>query len=53
LDAPGAVLKLGLGKMAQEMLLEGQRVLPKNAQAAGFEWRFEQLETALRDLLAR
>jgi uncharacterized protein (TIGR01777 family) len=53
LDAPGTVLKLGLGRMAKEMLLEGQRVLPKRAQTAGFEWRFQHLEAALRDLLER
>jgi NAD dependent epimerase/dehydratase family enzyme len=31
---------------------EGQRVLPRRAQAAGFEWGFEHLEPTLRDLLA-
>ncbi len=51
LDAPALVLKAGLGRMAEEMLLHGQRVVPARALAAGFEYRFADLESALRDLL--
>lgn len=43
-------LKLMFGEMA-EMLLASQRVQPKEAEAAGFRFRFPQLEGALADLL--
>ena len=45
---PAAVLRLGLGEMAQ-MLLEGQRVLPEAARRAGYAFRFEDVERALQD----
>ncbi|WP_426756968.1 TIGR01777 family oxidoreductase [Myxococcus sp. Y35] len=47
---PGFMLKATLGEMAR-MVLEGQRVLPARAQAAGFVFRYPELEGALRDLL--
>jgi len=34
-----------------EMLTGGQRVLPKAAQAAGFQFQFPELGPALADLL--
>jgi len=48
---PAFMLKATLGEMAR-MVLEGQRVLPARAQAAGFVFRYPELEDALRDLLA-
>jgi len=48
---PGFLLRLGLGKMADALLLEGQRVLPKKALDAGFKFRFPELSEALSDLL--
>ena len=50
LPIPTSVLRLGAGEMA-ELLLGGQRVLPKRAQAAGFRFRFETLEPALDSVL--
>lgn len=50
LPVPAGPLRLGLGEMA-ELLLGGQRVLPGRAREAGFEFRFETLESALRDVL--
>jgi hypothetical protein len=50
LRAPAAVLHLALGEMA-DLLLQGQRVRPKRALAAGFSFRFPDLETALSHLL--
>ena len=52
LRVPGWLLRLVLGEMAT-LLLEGQRVLPVRALAAGFDFRFPELEPALRDLLSR
>lgn len=50
-SVPSLVLRIGLGEMA-EVLLEGQRAVPKKAVDAGFRFRFVELEPALRDLVA-
>ena len=47
---PAFALKLMFGEMA-EILLASQRVQPKVAEAAGYRFRFPQLEPALADLL--
>lgn len=52
IPTPGFALKLALGDMA-ELLTEGQRVMPKRTQQAGFAFDFPELEGALRDLLGR
>ncbi|MBN1285979.1 MAG: TIGR01777 family oxidoreductase [Anaerolineae bacterium] len=48
--APGFALRLLFGELAG-MLLTGQRVVPQRLQMAGFRFRFEDAEAALRDLL--
>ncbi len=50
LPVPAAALRLGLGEMA-EVLLASQRVVPGQAEALGYRYRFPALEPALRDLL--
>lgn len=50
LPAPGVALRLLLGEFAT-FLLTGARVLPAAAEAAGFRFRFRELEPALADLL--
>jgi NAD dependent epimerase/dehydratase family enzyme len=35
------------------VVLDGQRVLPQRLQTLGFEFRFPELEPALRDLLQK
>lgn len=52
LPMPGFALKLIVGEMA-EILLSGQRVLPRAALDAGFQFRYPQLEGALRAVLDR
>jgi uncharacterized protein (TIGR01777 family) len=47
---PACVLKLALGEMS-ELLLGGQRVLPEKASAAGFEFQYTNLNSALGDVL--
>lgn len=52
MPAPGFMLGLVLGDMAREMLLAGQRVLPRGLQAAGFHFRYPQLDDALAEVCA-
>lgn len=52
LPAPAALMRLALGEVA-DVLLTGQRVLPRRAQAAGFCFAHPSLEPALRSLLSR
>lgn len=48
--APAPALKLALGEMSQ-VLLSSQRVLPKKATTAGFQFKFSTLAQALENLL--
>lgn len=50
LPVPGFVLKLAIGGAA-EIVLEGQRVIPRILEKQGFDFNFPTLEDALRDLL--
>jgi uncharacterized protein (TIGR01777 family) len=47
LNVPGFAARLAFGEMADEMLLSGQRVLPKRLLAAGFEFKYSDVEKAL------
>ncbi|NIA01676.1 MAG: TIGR01777 family protein [Bacteroidia bacterium] len=47
---PAFALRVALGEMST-LLLDGQRVVPKRLLDSGFEFRFPELEPALRDLL--
>jgi uncharacterized protein len=51
IPTPPAALRLLLGEFA-DMLLAGQRVLPRKAEAAGYRYRYPLIETALREILA-
>lgn len=46
---PKAVVKLGGGEMGEEMLLQGQRVVPTKLKESGFEFAFPKLEAALQN----
>ena len=50
-NVPGFVMRLLLGEMAKEMLLSGQRVMPKRLREASFEFKYEDLEGALTAVL--
>lgn len=52
LPAPAPALRLVLGELA-ELLLGGQRVLPKRLLQAGFQFRYPELEMALADTLGK
>jgi uncharacterized protein len=47
---PSLALKILFGEMAT-IILDGQRVVPKRLQEAGFEFLFKKVKPALRDLL--
>ncbi|HET7153633.1 MAG TPA: TIGR01777 family oxidoreductase, partial [Candidatus Kapabacteria bacterium] len=49
---PGFVLKVMLGQMSS-LVLEGQRAVPKKILAAGYAFKFPQLDAALRDVLKK
>jgi uncharacterized protein len=51
LAIPAFAARLAFGEMADEMLLTSQRVLPKRLTTAGFEFKFANLERALRHYL--
>ncbi|SKA94437.1 hypothetical protein SAMN02745704_02584 [Paucidesulfovibrio gracilis DSM 16080] len=53
LPTPGPVLRLLFGKMADEVLLAGQRVLPRALLQAGYQFRFPTLQAALSDAVQK
>jgi hypothetical protein len=50
LRVPGFALRLALGEMA-EMLLTGQRVVPRKLEKSGFKFSFPLLQQALEDVV--
>jgi len=50
LPAPAFALRLALGEMADAMILNGQRVLPRVAQSRGFKFRYETVHEALGEI---
>jgi uncharacterized protein (TIGR01777 family) len=53
LPVPAPALRLGFGEMADVALLSSTRVLPARLQESGYEFRYPELEGALRFLLGR
>ncbi len=49
---PGVALKIALGDGLAETLLTGQRAVPATLERAGYTFRFDEVGSALRDLLA-
>ena len=48
---PGFVLRMLFGEMAQNILILGQRVVPKRTMELGFTFEDEQIEPALLRVL--
>lgn len=48
---PGVTLDLMFGRELGQVLRGGQRVVPRRAQDLGFEFRYTDIDEALRDLL--
>jgi hypothetical protein len=53
LPVPGPAVRLLVGELATYALLHGQRVVPKRALALGFQFKYPDIETALRAALGR
>ncbi|RZJ01526.1 MAG: TIGR01777 family protein [Brevundimonas sp.] len=51
LAAPAAPLRLALGAFADELLLNGQRVVPAKALATGFRFRHRRIDEALAQIV--
>jgi NAD dependent epimerase/dehydratase family enzyme len=49
---PAFLIKIALGEMAQ-ILLTGRRVSSDKIEKLGFQFRFKNLENALRDCLEK
>jgi uncharacterized protein (TIGR01777 family) len=48
---PGFALKLAMGQMAEEVLLESLRVEPRQLATCGYDFKFRELRLALENLL--
>jgi uncharacterized protein len=53
LGVPAFALRLALGEMADATLLASTRVRPEHLEATGYQFRFAELEGALRHCLGR
>jgi len=51
-SVPGFVLKLMLGEMA-DLLLKGQKAVPRKMTSWGYSFRYPELESALGNILAK
>lgn len=50
---PASFLKLGMGEMADELLLSGLKIIPKRLLDDGFQFKFENLNDALKDIYSQ
>jgi hypothetical protein len=48
---PGFAVKLALGQMGEELVLGGQRAVPRRLQESGFEFRYPEIDDCLRSLV--
>jgi hypothetical protein len=51
IPAPGFALKLALGEIADALLLTSQRQIPKKLTGQGYQFKFPDAGSALKDLL--
>jgi uncharacterized protein (TIGR01777 family) len=51
LRLPAFALRLAFGEMADHLMLEGQRVLPKQAEETGYQFLYPTLPEALREIV--
>jgi hypothetical protein len=48
---PAFAMRLLVGEMASELLLQGQRVIPAALEQAGFDFSYPDIDSALDDIL--
>jgi uncharacterized protein (TIGR01777 family) len=53
LPLPGFAARLLLGQMADDLLLASQRVVPQRLKESGYQFRYPELEVALRSALGK
>jgi uncharacterized protein (TIGR01777 family) len=51
LTMPAIMIKMLFGEMGEELLLQGQRVVPAKMLNAGFEFKYAKLKAALNNIL--
>jgi uncharacterized protein (TIGR01777 family) len=50
---PAVVVKLLFGQMGDELMIQGQSVIPQKLQRQGFQFKYSDLKAALRELLIK
>ena len=50
---PAAVARMVMGDMADEMLLTGAKVLPSKLEAAGYKFRYPDIDSGLKEALEK
>jgi hypothetical protein len=50
---PAIVVKLLFGQMGDELMIQGQSVIPQKLQRQGYQFKYSDLNTALRQLLMK
>lgn len=50
---PAPIMRLMIGEMADELLINGQRVLPDRLTASGFAFTYPSIDDALNDILGQ
>jgi NAD dependent epimerase/dehydratase family enzyme len=48
---PAPIVKLLFGQMGDELMVQGQSVIPHKLQQQGFEFNYSDLRSALSELL--
>ncbi len=51
LAMPAIMVKILFGEMGEELLLQGQKVVPTKVLASGYEFKFANLKAALKNIL--
>jgi NAD dependent epimerase/dehydratase family enzyme len=51
LTMPAIMIKILFGQMGEELLLQGQKVVPVKILGAGFEFKYANLKAALENIL--
>jgi NAD dependent epimerase/dehydratase family enzyme len=50
MHVPAFIIKIMMGQMGKEMILSGQKVIPKRLMESGFKFQFSQLHMALTNI---